>query len=477
MPDGSARLVVETMDAPPEPDAAIGSVLRANQPAILDSSLAHPAHGRYSILACNPAETIICPNPPGTDPFAMLDEAIARTPRISGTLPVHKDVPFCGGWIGFLGYEAGRWLERLPARTGHHRFLPTAWFALYDTAAVYDRIRKQWLLVGVDWPRGCHLGRRPPAKTRMQKLQATLCNSVARNGQEYSQTALRAWPDFSRRQYEHAVARAIEYIAAGDIFQVNLSQRLVVATEQDPTDLFLRLRRHNPSFFGAYLRPPGAAIVSASPELFLSLRGRDVVTRPIKGTRRRAADPGEDARLRDELWQSPKDRAELAMIIDLERNDLGRVCEYGSIRVVEAAAMECHPTVHHLVATVAGRLREGLNAIDLLRATFPGGSITGAPKIRAMEIIDELEPVPRGVYCGSIGYVALDGSAMFNIAIRTIAIGAGEAEVYAGGGIVADSTPGGEYDETLAKAAALLDALGARLDDAERIAHAAANVR
>jgi len=477
MPDGSARLVVETIDAPPELDAAINSVLRANEPAILDSSLPHPAHGRYTILACDPAETIICPNPPGTDPVAMLDRAVGQTPRIGAAPPVDGNVPFPGGWIGFLAYEAGRWLERLPARTGFHRFLPTAWFALYDAAAIYDRLCEQWLLVGVDWPRGSRFGKRPPVNTRLRQLQATLGRSVATDDQGYSQTALRARPDFSRREYERAVARAIEYIAAGDIFQVNLSQRLVVATEQDPADLFLRLRRHNPSSFGAYLRPPGAAIVSASPELFLSLRGRDVLTRPIKGTRRRAADPDEDARLREELRQSPKDRAELAMIIDLERNDLGRVCEYGSIRVVEAAAMECHPTVHHLVATVAGRLREGLNAVDLLRATFPGGSITGAPKIRALQIIDELEPVPRGVYCGSIGYVALDGSATFNIAIRTIAIGAGEAEVYAGGGIVADSTPGGEYDETLAKAAALLEALGARLDDAERFAHAAADAR
>ncbi|MGB9626175.1 MAG: chorismate-binding protein, partial [Phycisphaerae bacterium] len=303
MPDGSARLVVEATDGPPELDAAINSVLRANQPAILDSSLAHPAHGRYSILACDPAETITCPNPPGTDPFAMLDGAIATTPRIGGALPVEAHVPFSGGWIGFLAYEAGRWLECLPARTGGHRFLPTAWFALYDTAAIYDRLRKRWLLAGVDWPRDSRLGRRPPVKKRIQKLQATLCQGVAKNGCEYSQTMLRARPDFSRRQYERAVARAIEYIAAGDIFQVNLSQRLVVTTDQDPGDLFLRLRRHNPSFFGAYLRPPGAAIVSASPELFLSLRGRDVVTRPIKGTRRRAADPSEDARLRNELWQ------------------------------------------------------------------------------------------------------------------------------------------------------------------------------
>jgi para-aminobenzoate synthetase component 1 len=327
-------------------------------------------------------------------------------------------------------------------------------------------------MVGVEWPSGRRLAQRPPVNERFHNLQVVLHQRITPENPESSQGAVRPRWDFSRGEYERIVQRAIDYIAAGDVFQVNLAQRLVVPLSHHPAEVFLRLRQHNPSYFGAYLALPGATVVSASPELFLSLRGRSVVTRPIKGTRRRSADPVQDACLRQALWESPKDRAELAMIIDLERNDLGRVCEYGSVRVVDAASPEQHPTVHHLVGTVAGRLREGLDAIDLLRATFPGGSITGAPKIRAMEIIDELERVPRGVYCGAIGYLGLDGSAMFNIAIRTIAIGLGEAEVYAGGGIVADSIPRDEYNETLAKAAALLDALNAPLDDQAAVVHA-----
>lgn len=472
MPKPNARLILEPIDAPADPEAAIRAILAADRPAILDSSAAHPQYGRYCILACDPAETLLCPGQAGTDPFRALSDAVHDTPRIGSSECPGQSTPFVGGWIGLLSYEAGRWLERLPARTGHHRFLPTACFSLYDTAVVYDRLRNEWMILAVEWPADCRLSSRPPVGKRLRDIQHTLRQSVTEERQSLPQEITETRADRTREQYEAVVRRVIEYIAAGDVFQVNLAQRFVVPTREHPAEVFLRLRRHNPSCFGAYLALPAAVVVSASPELFVSLRGQDVITRPIKGTRPRSADPARDAALRQALWESSKDRAELAMIIDLERNDLGRVCEYGSIRVLEAAVAEEHPTVHHLVGTIIGRLRDGLDAIDLLRATFPGGSITGAPKIRAMEIIDELEPVPRGVYCGSIGCIGLDGSATFNIAIRTAAFAAGEAEVYAGGGIVADSVPSDEYDETLAKAAALLDALGARLDERERIGHA-----
>jgi len=457
MPRQTAELVIEIPDSLPPLEQALSSLLTARQPVVLDSSAIDPCHGRYCILACEPAESRAWTHGVNGSAFDALEGWIAATPSVAGS---EAKVPFVGGWIGYVGYEAGRWLERLPAATGAHRLLPTAWFGCYDTAAVYDRIHDQWTLVAVDWPEGCRLATRPSARVRLAELLRQLGGGAPKRVSGTVCTQVEVQSDFSRPQYERAVQRVIDYIAAGDVFQVNLAQRLVVRRCEDAEGVFLRLRRRNPSCYGAFLKVGETAIVSASPELFFRLRDGRVVTRPIKGTRPRSADPVLDASLRRELYHSEKDRAELAMIIDLERNDLGRVCQYGTVRVTEAAALEQHPTVHHLVGTVEGRLREGHGAIDLLRAAFPGGSITGAPKIRAMEIIDELEPVPRGVYCGSIGCIGLDGSATFNIAIRTIMIGGGAAEVYAGGGIVADSTPTAEYDETLAKAAALLDALG-----------------
>lgn len=275
------------------------------------------------------------------------------------------------------------------------------------------------------------------------------------------------------------IARAIDYIGAGDIFQVNLARRETFPVREPVIDTYLRLRETNPGAYATFIQwdaTPDAsaaphesrecAILSSSPELFLAVKDRHVLTRPIKGTRPRSCDPVLDEAYKSALTSSEKDRAELTMIVDLERNDLGRVCEFGSVRVVPPPhtpaspfSLESHPTVHHLVADVTGRLANGCDTIDLVRACFPGGSITGAPKVRAMEIIDELEPSVRSVYTGAIGYFALDESAAFNIAIRTIIVADGQAHVYAGGGIVADSRPDDEYEETVAKALGLKRAI------------------
>jgi para-aminobenzoate synthetase component 1 len=257
----------------------------------------------------------------------------------------------------------------------------------------------------------------------------------------------------------------VEYIAAGDIFQANLSQRFRVEAAPPPLAIYQALRRRNPAWYSAYLgfrelgRP--VAVLSSSPELFLRVRGDRVLTRPIKGTRPRTARPDADTAAARELLASEKDNAELAMIVDLLRNDLGRVCRYGTVRVAEPRRLETHPTVFHLVATVEGRLRPGVGPAELLRGTFPGGSITGAPKIRAMEIIDELEPVARGVYTGCIGLFGAGGDCELNIAIRTIVCDGDTALLQVGGGIVADSRPAEEYQETLDKARALLEAIEA----------------
>ncbi|MBN1510849.1 MAG: aminodeoxychorismate synthase component I, partial [Phycisphaerae bacterium] len=267
-------------------------------------------------------------------------------------------------------------------------------------------------------------------------------------------------PQMSRADYLARVDRIREYIAAGDVYQVNLTQRFSTRTAVRPIELFRRLCRVNPAPFAAFLAWDDKAVLSASPERFLDVRGRRVVTQPIKGTRPRVGDPVLDPVRRDELMQSEKDRAELNMIVDLLRNDLGRVCRFGSVRVLSAGAMEEHPTVFHRVATITGELADDCTWADLLRATFPGGSITGAPKIRAMQIIDELEPTPRDVYCGAVGCIGLDGSLSLNVAIRTMVMRGSVVHLYAGGGIVADSEPEAEYEETLAKAAGMIRAFG-----------------
>ncbi len=264
---------------------------------------------------------------------------------------------------------------------------------------------------------------------------------------------------FTHRGYLSAVARVREYVLAGDIFQANLSQRFQAAATEPPLALYQRLRRINPAAFGAYLHFDDLHVLSVSPERFLRLSGREVETRPIKGTRPRGLGPMHDALLGRVLAESDKDRAENVMIVDLLRNDLSRVCRPGTVRVPELLALEQHPTVHHLVSTVVGELESGRDAVDLLRATFPGGSITGAPKVRAMEIIAELEPTRRGVYCGSLGYLGAGGTMDTSIAIRTAVVRDGEVYFQAGGGIVADSDPEAEYRETLDKARGIIRAL------------------
>ncbi len=268
--------------------------------------------------------------------------------------------------------------------------------------------------------------------------------------------AIRSTP---RADYTRSVRRILEYIAAGDCYQVNLSQRFQTPYRGDPWALYSRLRRLSPAPFAAYLDCGDHQVLSASPELFIRVTDGWVETRPIKGTRARAADPIADGLAAEQLGTSPKDRAELLMIVDLERNDLGRVCRYGTVHVPELYRLESFSNVHHLVATVRGRLRPEIGPLECLRQVFPGGSITGAPKIRAMEIIDELEPVRRGVYTGAIGWVNGRGEGEWNIAIRTMVLKDGMASFHAGGGIVADSDPDAEYDETLAKAAGMLAAL------------------
>ncbi len=363
--------------------------------------------------------------------------------------PPREAAPFQGGLIGFVGYDLAPRLERLPRRMPRDSRIPDIRMALYDTAYELDSETgsvsvRGWDLVGEG---------DAAVSRRCQRWRAALDSEVretvpSAGGSEARSPLARS---FDRPSYVRAVRRVLDYIAAGDVFQVNLSQRFLARGPFDPLDLYLRLRDRSPAPFSAYLRWGDLAVVSASPEWFYQTRGDQIVTRPIKGTRPRGRSEADDARLAAELAASPKDRAELTMIVDLERNDLGRVCRYGSVVVRDALQVESFAQVHHLVATVEGRLRPGVGPVDIVRAMFPGGSITGAPKIRAMEIIDELEPNRRGLYTGAIGYLSRGGSSAFNIAIRTILVEGDRASYQVGGGIVADSDPEAEYEETLAK--------------------------
>ena len=453
--DRNASARVEALPGGPSVEAVVVSFATAPGAFVLESSAVDSTSGRFTILGFDPVHSLaIDRGEPGA--IGRLAEQVARYPACDGV----QGVPFVGGWVGYLSYEAGLGIEGIRPTTAPDIGLPAVRFDLYDTAAVFDHLREQWYAVGVDWPDGVCVGR-PPLRERMAEVQRRLASTGTpgplRGDEPLCPPPI---PNMSREDYLARVQRAKHYIEAGDVYQVNLTQRFSTTTRAGPLDLYRRLRVANPACYAALLCWGDQAVISSSPELFLDVRDGQVVTRPIKGTRPRIGDEVIDSLRRRELAESEKDRAELTMIVDLLRNDLGRVCEFGSVRVVCAAELEAHPTVYHLVGTIVGRLGRERNWADLLRASFPGGSITGAPKIRAMQIIDELEPTCRSVYCGSVGYIGLDGGVCLNIAIRTMIYEAGRLHLFAGGGIVADSDPADEYDETLAKAAGLLRALG-----------------
>jgi len=452
-------VVHQVLDLPADRLAAV--IGTWPDPAILASGPGFGESGRWSIYAAYPRLVFEAVDRRWSmiddsgalhagegDPLFELARLARRFELAGGADAADPDAcPFQGGMIGFLGYDLAPLLERLPRRMPRDSRLPDLRFALYDTAVTVDNrtgvaVLHAWDLTaegreaaerrGRFWRRAIRASLRSPRPIRASELGPLV-------------------GDFDRASYRAGVRRALEYIAAGDAFQINLSQRFTAHGTIEPLDLFLRLGTASPAPFSAFLSWRDLAVVSASPELFYQTRGRTVVTRPIKGTRPRGTDAAADQRLAAELTHSAKDRAELTMIVDLERNDLGRVCRYGSVRVIDPLTVESFAQVHHLVATVAGRLRGEIGPVDVIRAVFPGGSITGAPKIRAMEIIDELEPTRRGLYTGAIGYLGLGGTSGFNIAIRTMTVEGNRLRYQVGGGIVADSDPQGEYEETLHK--------------------------
>jgi len=425
-------------------------------PALLESTAVGGVQGRYSILGWDPVMTCTCRG-------GRMEARDCRT----GAVRIHDgdplralahefdpwrleappgfDLPFAGGLLGYFSYDIKNSIEDLPRACEYDLDIPEFLLGFYDRALVFDHERGVTHWVG---PVGCEPDLPIPVEddAPMPVAPVTLQSN------------------FEHGQYLDTVRRVKDYIAAGDIFQVNLSQRFSGDCPSDGLAVYSRLRKTNAAPFAAWLRYPDFEIISSSPERFLLLEDDIVTTRPIKGTRpRRAGDVEFNRCMAEELLASGKDHAELAMIVDLERNDLGRACSYGSVRVVEHAALEEYATVYHLVTTVRGHLhRPAQDEFSLIRAASPGGSITGAPKVRAMEIIEELEPHARGVYTGAIGYISFHGRMDLNIAIRTMVLMDGRIHVQVGGGIVADSDPQLEYEETLHKGCAMFDALEAK---------------
>jgi anthranilate synthase component I len=375
---------------------------------------------------------------------------------------------FTGGAVGYAGYDTIRYYENLPNAPADDRGLEDLDFGIYDRMVIFDHVNKTILVVAqADLSQGAEAAYAGACR-RIDELVARLNQPAAGVGSELNLDAVpetRFDSTFARERFEDAVRRSIEYILAGDIFQVVLSQRLRVAYAAEPFDIYRALRVVNPSPFMFYLKSPRCILVGASPEILCRVEDGVITNRPLAGTRHRGAGPREDAELERELLADPKDRAEHIMLVDLGRNDVGRVAEPGSIRLSNVMSVERYSHVMHISSTVTGRVAPGRTAMDALRTSLPVGTVSGAPKIRAMQIIDELEPVRRGPYAGAVGYFDFSGNMDMCIALRTMVItpaqapGRWQVDIQAGAGIVADSQPAAEYQETLNKARALLTAV------------------
>jgi len=476
----------------PYPSSAVSafSAIKDRPGAVLvEGATREPKLGRWSFLACEPflifrskGRRIEIRRAAGIevregDPFAVLrdllsDVRIERPPEAP---------PLIAGAMGYFGYDLGRFVERIPEDTVDDLPVADCHLGFYGAVAAIDHVESRAFVCAIGAPEADPRAARRLAERRADELTEIVGRAFPRppDGHRLARPterpegvgtpALQIVSTFTHDEYIVALRRVKDYIAAGDIYEVNLSQRLSAPLATTPFDLYRRLANTNPAPFAAYFETPDGTVVSCSPERFLQVRGREVETRPMKGTRPRGANAEEDAGLAAELLASEKDRAENVMIVDLERNDLGRVCEFGSVHVPELFVLETYATVHQLVSTVRGRLRADATALDCLRASFPGGSITGAPKVRSMEIIEEIEPTRRGVYTGSIGYLCFSGDMDVSIVIRTLVIKDGVAHFQVGGAIVADSGLEAEYEETLDKARALAKGLAAEAGTEEVI--------
>lgn len=439
----------------------------------LDSACDHEKLGGFSFLGCDPflvfkskRDFVTLEWADGKtenfklNPFSVLKSLFKKykTETVQG-------MPFTSGAVGYFAYDLKDFIENLPDLADDDLGLPDCVIGFYDVVIIRDNLAKKTYVASSGLPETDAAGNSRRKESRLKEFKNKLSarpGSDKRHIFHAAPSALRS--NFLKTEYAEAIRTAKAYIKKGDIYQVNLSQRFEAKIDVEPAELYLKLRETSPAPFSAYLGFKDVAVLSSSPERFLLKKGDYVETRPIKGTRPRGEDASSDALLGKELSESPKDMAEHIMIVDLERNDLGRVCEYGSVHVSESFVLEKYANVFHLVSTVAGRLKKDIDPIDCLLAAFPGGSITGAPKVRSMEIIEELEPVKRSIYTGAIGYISFDGNMDTSIVIRTFLVKGDRVYFQVGGGIVADSDAEKEYEETIDKAQGLFKTLGITFD-------------
>jgi len=451
--------------------------LFAEEPLLFffDSSLTATERGRYSFIGFDPFQTFSAKD------TNCLEQIRARFNQYASDYAAAPS-PFYAGLAGFWGYDLGRQIEKIkektsPIQTSEETGIPDCFFGFYDCVLTIDHLKQKLYITSTGLPESQPALRRQRAVERMNRIIKRLSafkpadhfysDENVRAPMDYSHHDIGALPltsSFSREGYVRAIDKALNYIRCGDIYQVNLSQRFTYDLNDgriavDSLDLYKSIRRISPSHFGGYFNVGDFQIVSSSPERFLKKNGNMIQTRPMKGTRPRGQSADEDRRLREELWQSQKEIAELLMVTDLERNDLGRVCEYGSVKVKELRSLEEYATVFQTTATIAGNLKEDKDCFDVIAACFPSGSVTGCPKIQAMEIIEEIEPVRRGIYTGSLGYIGFNSEMDFNVLIRSLLVRKSEVQFHVGGGIVADSMAEHEYQETLVKARALMRSL------------------
>lgn len=472
------RPLIEEIPDPPCPIDIFNSTCKEPRNFFMDGECDNPGLAAHSMLGWDPflvfrskGERIRMEWKGGPvdertgNPFDLLEELFKKYTLADNGI----GLPFAGGAVGYFAYDMKGFIERLPDTAKDDIGIPDCILGFYDAAVVCDNAAGRSFIVSSGLPETGAPGLRRRQVSRLEEFKGILSRARRAAPPVKDMKEPRVRSNFSRDSYITAIGKAKEYIKKGDIYQVNISQTFTADITVEPAELYKRLRKASPAPFSSYLDFGEVAIASSSPERFLKRKGDHIETRPIKGTRPRGEDGTADTLLRNELVESAKDHAEHIMIVDLERNDLGRVCDYGTVRLVENAVVEEYPNVFHLVSTVAGNLKKGISSLQALRAAFPGGSITGAPKIRSMEIIDELEPAKRSVYTGAIGYISFDGNMDTAIAIRTLIIKGNKAYFSVGGGIVADSDPESEYEETLHKAQGMMDALGVRAGATVRV--------
>ncbi|MCO7517985.1 aminodeoxychorismate synthase component I [Pseudomonas guariconensis] len=432
----------------PDPATYFARLRQAPGAILLDSARPGAERGRFDLLSAWPLQHLQAQaGEEGRAYLQRLRNALTQLGR--ATLPEGIELPFAGGLIGYLSYDFGRRLEHLPSLARDDLGLPDAQLGLYAWALVSDhRLRTSQLVFHPSLD----------ARERERLVHLFEMPEACEPGDFQLLAPMRG--DLQPEQYRAAFDKVQQYIQAGDCYQINLTQRFRAPCQGDPWRAYQALRKACPTPFSGYQQlADGSALLSFSPERFIQVSQGQVETRPIKGTRPRSSDPQEDARNAAELQESPKDRSENLMIVDLLRNDLGRTCEIGSVKVPELFSLESYPNVHHLVSSITGRLASGKDALDLIGDSFPGGSITGAPKIRAMQIIDELEPARRALYCGSLLYVDVRGEMDSSIAIRSLLVKDGQVSCWGGGAVVADSDWQAEYEESIAKVRVLMQTL------------------